>query len=278
MNESSQSARMSSPSLDAAERDQLAKRGYVVRERAFAAAELDAIRTRCEALVERVSDPSALVGPPIPAGSYLFQANRALCTVVKWEPERPDAVMGVEPFAHFDAELRRWALDPRFTAPMRDLLATPEVSLFTEKLNLKRARVGGPIVLHQDYPYWVESSDDPAAIATAVLFLDDADRSNGCLEVVPGSHLGGVREGKTTRGFGRFEMDPRAAEAAQLVALEVPAGSAVFFGSLLVHRSTLNRSEHDRRALLFSYQPRGRSHSVVGLAKLLGLPPPETVD
>lgn len=269
---------MAAHALDAPERDQLAKRGYVVRERAFAAAELDAIRARCEDLVERVSDASGLAGPKVAAGSYLFQANRALCTIVKWEPDRPDAVQGVEPFAHFDAALRRWALDPRFTAPIRDLLAAPDVSLFTEKLNLKRARVGGAIVLHQDYPYWVESSEDPAAIATAVLFLDDADRENGCLEVVPGSHLGGVREGKTARGFGKFEMDPQAAEAAQLVALEVPAGSVVFFGSLLVHRSTPNRSPQDRRALLFSYQPRGRPHSVVGLARLFGMAPPDPGD
>jgi ectoine hydroxylase len=264
--------------LDAAERDQLAKRGYVVRERAFDAAELGAIRASCESLVQRVSDAAGLVGPKVAAGSYLFQANRDLCTIVKWEPEQPDAVQGVEPFAHFDAALRRVGLDARFTDPMQDLLATPAVSLFTEKLTLKRARVGGPIVLHQDYPYWVDSSEDPGAIATAVLFLDDADRRNGCLEVVPGSHLGGVRDGKTTRGFAKFEMNPRSAEVSQLVSLEVPAGSIVFFGSLLVHRSTPNLSERDRRALLYSYQPPGRRHSVLGLAKLFGVAPPDPGD
>lgn len=269
---------MSAHALRAPERDRLAKDGYVVRERVFDGRELDAIRASCEALVRRVSDPEGLYGPAIPAGSYRFQANRALCTIVKWEPDQTDAVQGVEPFAHFDPALRGWGLDPRFTAPMQDLLATPAVSLFTEKLNLKRARVGGPIVLHQDYPYWVDSSEDPGAIATAVLFLDDADRANGCLEVVPGSHLGGVRSGKTKHGFGKFEMDPDADEASRLVAVEVPAGSVVYFGSLLVHRSTPNQSPHDRRALLYSYHPRGREHSVVGLAKLFGLDPPALPD
>jgi ectoine hydroxylase-related dioxygenase (phytanoyl-CoA dioxygenase family) len=111
-----------------------------------------------------------------------------------------------------------------------------------------------------------------------MLFLDDADRTNGCLEVVPGSHLGGVRDGKTTRGFGKFEMDPQADEASRLVALEVPAGSVAFFGSLLVHRSTPNLSGSDRRALLYSYHPRGRRHSVAGLAKLFGIEPPAVPD
>lgn len=269
---------MAAPSLEAAERDHLAKQGFVLRERVFDARELDAIGASCEELVRRVSEPSGLVGPAVPAGSYRFQANRALCTIVKWEPDHVDEVQGVEPFAHFDTELRRWGLDPRLTAPIQDLLGVPAVSLFTEKLNLKRARVGGPIVLHQDYPYWVESSEDPGAIATAMLFLDDADRTNGCLEVVPGSHLGGVRAGKTTRGFAKFEMDPQADEASELVSLEVPAGSVAFFGSLLVHRSTPNQSPHDRRALLYSYHPRGRHHSVVGLAKLFGIDPPTFED
>ena len=33
-----------------------------------------------------------------------------------------------------------------------------------------------------------------------------------------------------------------------------------FFGAFLVHRSLPNRSEVDRRALLYSYQPAGYPH------------------
>jgi ectoine hydroxylase len=255
--------------LQPRERAQLSELGYVARERVFDAAELECIRASCEALTLRVAAAEER-SPRIPAGSYVFQAIRELCTIVKWEPDHPDVVMGVEPFAHFDAELRRWGLDPRLVEPMQDLLAAPAVDLFTEKLNLKRARVGGPIVLHQDYPYWVENSTNPAEIATAVVFLDDADRRNGCLEVLPGSHRQGVRSGRSVRGFGKFEMEPDAAEVEKLVGLEVPAGSAVFFGSLLVHRSTPNTSDRDRRALLYSYQPSGRPSSYDSLAGFLG--------
>lgn len=45
------------------------------------------------------------------------------------------------------------------------------------------------------------------------------------------------------------------------VPLEVPAGSVVFFGPLLVHKSEPNLSAKDRRALLYSYQPAGFTHS-----------------
>jgi ectoine hydroxylase-related dioxygenase (phytanoyl-CoA dioxygenase family) len=40
----------------------------------------------------------------------------------------------------------------------------------------------------------------------------------------------------------------------------VEAGTVIFFGPFLVHRSLPNRTATDRRALLFSYQPPGLPH------------------
>jgi hypothetical protein len=80
---------------------------------------------------------------------------------------------------------------------------------------------------------------------------------NGCLEVVPGSHRNGEAPRKAIDGFGANEMDESAFKG-KLVPLEVPAGSVVYFGSLLIHASAPNRTAGDRRALLYSYQPAGR--------------------
>jgi ectoine hydroxylase-related dioxygenase (phytanoyl-CoA dioxygenase family) len=255
--------------FDAREREQLARDGYVVRERAFDERELARLRGDCEAMVKRVTDAS--VGRrKVAVGSYMFQLERGLCTMVKWEPAHPDVVQGIEPFAHFDAALRDWAADPRFVEPMKDVVGAEELSLFTEKLNVKRAQTGGPIVLHQDYPYWTENSDGAGEIATAILFLDDATKLNGCLEVLPGSHTRGVWPRRQVDGFGSFEMEQAGFDESKLVALEVPAGTAVYFGSLLVHRSLPNRSDRDRRLLLFSYQPAGRRLAIEGFMKLAG--------
>jgi hypothetical protein len=253
--------------LAAGEREQFERLGYLVREGVFDAGELERLRSGCERVALRVG---RLPSPKVPVGSYLFQLGAEDCVMVKWEPDRPEVVQGIEPCAHLDEGLERLGGDARLVDPMRDAIGAPEVALFTEKLNLKRARVGGRYVLHQDYPYWVDSSEGPGEIATALICLDEASRENGCLEVAPGSHLGGVRPGRKIRGFGRFEMDPEGFDEAQLVSVEAPAGSVIFFGSLLVHRSTPNLSSSDRRALLYSYQPAGREHSRVGLAKLLG--------
>jgi phytanoyl-CoA hydroxylase len=259
---------MGSWALSAAEQHRLDEDGYLVREGAFRGDELEAVREACEALCRRlVASPPA--SPRIPAGSYLFQLVADPLTMLKWEPDHPDVLQGVEPFAHFDSALRRLGGDPRLVDPMRDLIGSSEIELFTEKLNLKRARQGGSIVLHQDYPYWTENSEHPEEIATAILFLDDAHGGNGGLEVLPGSHRGGPREAGAKPGFGRNELKPESVSDDELVMLEVPAGSLVCFGSLLVHRSLPNGSDTDRRALLYSYQPAGRLPAVHFFEKLL---------
>ena len=63
---------------------------------------------------------------------------------------RARGAAGLEPFAHLSDELREWAADPRFLDPCKTIVGQDDVVLFTEKLNVKRARTGGKIILHQD--------------------------------------------------------------------------------------------------------------------------------
>ncbi len=242
--------------LNAKEKAALARDGFVCRHSLFNKTELASIAQACEELIEKLLEVQRQ--PKVTAGAYVFEHLQELGTAVKWEKDSIDTVLGIEPFAHLSTALDACARDARFFEPMKDILGTDAISLFTEKLNVKRADVGGPIVVHQDYPYWVGVAEDAAQVATAILFLDDSSIENGCLEVLPGSHKNGEAARKATAGFGANEMDESAVEGAKLVPLEVPAGSVVYFGSLLVHASAPNRTGHDRRALLYSYQPAGR--------------------
>jgi len=244
--------------LDGTERRELQECGFVLRRNVFDARELAAIGAACETLVQRLLAERR--HRKLSVGSYNFELQRDLATVVKWEPGDLDLIQGVEPFAHLSEELNRWAHDPRLLEPSRDVVGSEEAILFTEKLNLKRARKGGPIVLHQDFPYWKDLTPIAGQIATAMLFLDDANVENGCLEVVPGSHREGLQQRRAVDGFGSLEMDPERYDASRLVPLEVAAGAVAFFGPFLVHRSRPNQSGDDRRALLYSYQPSGYPH------------------
>jgi len=135
--------------------------------------------------------------------------------------------------------------------------------LFTEKTTMKRAHTGGTIVLHQDYPYWRSMNKVAHKIMTAMIYLDDATIENGCLEVSPASHRDGMRMGrKMVDGFGSNELDESKFDMHTLIPVEAEAGTVIFFGAFLVHRSLPNRSAKDRRALLYSYQPAGYPSAV----------------
>jgi ectoine hydroxylase-related dioxygenase (phytanoyl-CoA dioxygenase family) len=254
--------------MSAAERSRLARDGFVVREGVFDADECIAIAADCEDLVARLE--AARRRRKHRVGSYMFELSRDLETMVKWEPDAPEVLQGVEPFAHISPALHAWGLDPRLSDPCQAIVGEDEVALFTEKLNVKRAVHGGSIILHQDYPYWESMTPVAHRIATAMLFLDDATVENGCLEVAAGTHtVGKWTQRDDADEFGSLEMDPAAFDMRRLRPLELPAGSVAYFGAFLVHRSLPNRSDKDRRALLYSYQPAGYPHSreLSGLAR-----------
>lgn len=254
--------------LDVVEQQALARDGFVVRRAVFGPGELAEICRCCEELVaELVRDRK---GRRRQFGSYVFDHDRMLGVTIKWEGDS-DVVHGIEPFAHLSPALRAWGYDARFVDPMRDVIGDDSPGLFTEKLNLKRPRHGGVNPLHQDFPYWEPASSDATRIATAMLFLDDADRENGCMEVLPGSHLRGQWPTRTDAdSFGRNEMDPATCEGLALTPVEVPAGTVLYFGAFLVHRSSPNRSARQRRALLYSYQPGGWPTALDGFKAMFG--------
>jgi len=257
---------LASHRLTRAERETLAQHGYVVRERVFTPEELARIAASCESLVEKIVRDRQ--GKRIKLSVYVFEPDWIQETYIKWEGDS-DIVHGIEPFAHLSPDLEAWAYDARFTEPMQDLIGHPEPRLFTEKLNLKRPRIGGVNPLHQDYPYWVGESEVPDRIATAMLFLDDSTLENGCLRVVPGSHLKGPWQTRIDGdGFAHNEIDTAAYADVESIPLEVPAGSVVWFGSLLAHQSATNESDKQRRALLYSYQPPGHPHTLESMRKL----------
>lgn len=247
---------MSTHRLSSEEQKQYHEAGYLIREAIFSAQEVADICRECESLVDKLIRYRR--GERMTFGSYTFDADLDNDTIIKWEGDT-EIVHGIEPFVHLSEQLNDWAHDDRFIAPMRDIIGTDEPALFTEKLNLKRPRHGGVNPMHQDHPYWHRVAEVAAEVATAMLFLDDATLENGCLHVVPGSHTTGEWNKRSDGDrFAANEIDRDAYPEAVLVPVEVPAGSVILFGPFLVHQSAPNRSDKERRAILYSYQPAGR--------------------
>lgn len=251
--------------LTSSERETFDRDGYLIRSDVFQPSEIVEIAAACEELVDEIVSTHEQNRQQY--SGYVFDTDTDRAVVIKWEGDS-DVVHGLEPFAHVSPALEAWGYDDRLVAPMRGMLGYDDLELYTEKLNLKRPRHGGANPLHQDYPYWVGWSDDPAEIATTIVFLDDSTVDNGCLWVIPGSHRDGPWQTRSDGDdFAGNEVDEDRYASAEQVPVELPAGSTVSFGSLLVHRSAPNTSDQGRRALLYSYQPAGRRKQVDNLRR-----------
>lgn len=231
--------------------------GFFVREAALDPDRVEALRAAAERAAARAADGAR--GAP---GGYAIDGNRyqpALGALVQYE-HRPgsDTIRVIEPFHHLDGAFEALIDDPHLVVPMRELVGSDQVSLWTDKLNLKRPREGSRFGWHQDSPYWAHACPHLDRLPNVMVVLDDAAEDNGCFRVVRGSHRGGILPGRRGEGLlAPLFTDPRHVDLASQVALAVPAGSLVFFSPHAVHGSEPNTSDRPRRAMVLTYQPAG---------------------
>lgn len=231
--------------------------GFFLRPDAFGAQEVADLRAAAERVVA-----CGLRAAASPDDDYRIDGNRYLeaggSTLQLEHREGSTTVRVMEPFHHLDPRFDALIDDPRITLPMRDLVGEERLSLFTDKLNLKRPREGSAFRWHQDSPYWVFDCPHVDRLVNVMVLLDDANPENGCLHVVRGSHRHGLLPGLEGEGkLGPLFTDPRAFDEADAVPASGRAGALLFFHPHTVHGSKPNLSDLPRRAFLFTYQPAG---------------------
>jgi len=127
---------------------------------------------------------------------------------------------------------------------------------FHSKLMQKEPRVGGAWEWHQDYGYWYKNQFMfPDRMMSVMVALTAANRENGCLQVIRGSHhLGRVNHGFAGEQVGAdMVMVENALKTMDLVYCELDPGDALFFHSNLIHRSEANLSDHPRWSIISCY-------------------------
>ena len=155
----------------------------------------------------------------------------------------------LEPISDLSPVFRELAFTAQITRPISAIFGEP-VDLFEDKLNLKLPG-GSPYPWHQDWVCCWRAHTD--SLVTCFIYLDDADAVNGCLQVIPGSHLG--KPMLPFRGGGHFEVDPAHVDSAKAIPVPLKAGEMIFFDPYLLHYSDLNRSRTPRRAIIYTYHP-----------------------
>ncbi len=127
---------------------------------------------------------------------------------------------------------------------------------FHSKLMQKEPKVGGAWEWHQDYGYWYKNQFIfPDQLMSVMIALTPANKENGCLQVIKGSHqMGRVNHGFAGEQVGAdMEMVNHALKTMDLVYCELQPGDALFFHSNLLHRSEANLSDHPRWSLISCY-------------------------
>lgn len=250
--------------LSRSERRQYEEQGFFARKCVFDENDLERFREAAERVVARAGKEVLALGTPgakVFGQDYRIDGNRyvetALPSTIQFE-HRSDAatIRVIEPFHHLDPVFEALVEDSRIVTPLGGVLGEERVALWTDKINLKRSQAGSGFRWHQDSTYWRHACDHCERMPNIMILIDDADRSNGCFRLVPGSHrngfLPGIQDGSR---LGPLFTDPAAFDAQRQWMAELPAGSLVVFNAHTVHGSEPNTSDRDRRAIVLTYQP-----------------------
>jgi phytanoyl-CoA hydroxylase len=150
--------------------------------------------------------------------------------------------------------LKAAAMHGRLQAILDRLMGEGRV-LFQEMALVKPPRIGSDKPWHQDASYF--RLTDPSLIVGVWIALDSATRTNGCMEVVAGSHRGGPKPHRHDNDLARCAMPEDTVATGEARALEMEPGDALIFHALLHHFTGPNRSNSHRRAIQFHYHQTG---------------------
>jgi ectoine hydroxylase-related dioxygenase (phytanoyl-CoA dioxygenase family) len=127
---------------------------------------------------------------------------------------------------------------------------------FHSKLMQKEPKVGGAWEWHQDYGYWYKNEFLlPEQMMSVMVAITDANKQNGCLQVIKGSHkMGRVEHGFSGEQVGASQrFVDLSLKSMELVYVELEAGDVLFFHSNLLHRSEANLSDKPRWSMISCY-------------------------
>ena len=214
-------------------------------------------RTSSPGVIEHASRPDA--GPELTLGDghrLQFSSN----TVIQWEwAQGSREVRLIEPFTHLHPRFDALWTDPRFVEPMRDMLGTDRRR--TVHLQAESQASARGLAL-------------PMASGLFVLVRvharDRARDRHG--DPVSRRRRAAQRRDTRSAGLARSRPGPARSEPTRPASSPTRARSTrptnmssrcrrarcCCFPSLLVHRSTANTSDRQRRAILLSFQPAGR--------------------
>lgn len=147
---------------------------------------------------------------------------------------------------------RRLIYHPQITRAVAQLTGARELRIWHDQIQYKPPQIGGVNMWHQDAPYW--PIIQPMTEVTAWVALDDVDENNGCMSMVPGSHLWGNNI-DFLHSLENYDAMPAEfnGHPVRVIRCPVKKGEVHFHHALTWHGSHANRSGRPRRAIALHY-------------------------
>jgi hypothetical protein len=223
--------------FDVEELERFGEDGFIVCERLIEGQDLDHFVGIFDELVKT---GNTLPAPAPHFSLELTQEGEAI-------PGRLHKVQGV---CVAEPRLKALAAHPLITERAAQLLQADDLDVFGTKFFPKLGGGGTSTHWHQDNFYF--GTQSPQVLSCGI-YLQDADLTNGCLRVVPGSHHTGlVVDHQQTPGMhGSWTQ----VEEQQAVDLITPAGTVVLFSANLLHGTGDNHSQRTRYSTAWHYIP-----------------------
>jgi phytanoyl-CoA hydroxylase len=212
------------------------EQGYLVVDRALEPAEVE---QSLEAIMDIIHGRSA-------GAKIQFVKKREL---LKTDEERELAVRKVYYYIDHEPRLRDIAYHPRILSALEKLFGEP-AKVIADQAILKPPGGGAEKPWHQDMAYGNLAYDK--SVIGIWFALDPADLENGCMHVIPHSHMEGGIPHYAVRDWQICDRNVRVEED---VAVPLSPGGVLIFSGLLHYGTPPNFSNKRRRALQIHYAP-----------------------
>jgi chlorinating enzyme len=140
-------------------------------------------------------------------------------------------------------ELFEWLFADEVLGMIEPFLG-PDIALWSSHFICKPPEKGRAVPWHEDSAYW-KGMLEPQEVITVWLAIDPSTRENGCMRVIPGTHVNGFSEyepvDRETHVFGsRVRADQF--DESTAVDLEVQPGEFHLHHARIIHGSNANTS------------------------------------
>jgi ectoine hydroxylase-related dioxygenase (phytanoyl-CoA dioxygenase family) len=134
----------------------------------------------------------------------------------------------------------------------------PNIGLWASHLISKPPRTGKATPWHEDSAYWNGRVSTLVGICTVWLAIDEASPENGCMRVIPGSHVNGFSDYElvdNSKNIFGTQIKPDQVDESRAVYFALKPDECSLHEARLIHGAKENTSEKRRAGYTMRYFP-----------------------